>query len=85
MAIRMARLPEGTRVRIRQGELPLDAGLAGRTGVIIAASDYGDERLGVQLDDESSVCVFAPCELEVIDAVPLPPERESAKARRALP
>ncbi len=85
MAIPKARLPEGTRVRIRQGDLPLEPGLAGRTGAVVVASDYADERLGVQLDGEPTVRMFVPAELEVIDPVPLPAERESAKARRALP
>jgi hypothetical protein len=85
MAIEMARLPEGTRVRIRLGDLPLEDGIAGRTGVVIAASDYAARQLGVMLDGEHGVRMFVPAELEVIEHVPLAPERESAKKRPALP
>jgi hypothetical protein len=37
------------------------------------------------LDGESAVRYFTPGELEVVTLLPLPPERESAKAKRALP
>lgn len=85
MAIRIARLPEGTRVRVRQREMPLDPEAVGRAGTVVIASDYEEERLGVRLDGEQAVRVFVPGELDVIEPLPLPPERESAKARRALP
>lgn len=85
MAIRIARLPEGTRVRVRQRDLPLEPEVAGRAGTVVIASDYGEERLGVRLDGEQIVRVFVPDELEVVQSLPLPAERESAKARRALP
>ncbi|MGH7503846.1 MAG: hypothetical protein ACREL7_19125 [Longimicrobiales bacterium] len=83
--IRLARLPEGTRVRIQQGNLPLGPGVLGRTGTVVFASDYTVERLGVQLDGESVLRMFVPEELEVIAERPLPPEREAAKLLRALP
>jgi hypothetical protein len=85
MAIRMAALPEGTRVKIRQSHTPQDPALLGRTGVVVAATEYRDQALGVVLDGESTVRYFTPGELEVVQAVPLPPERESAKKLRALP
>jgi hypothetical protein len=83
--IRLARLPEGTRVRVQQAHLPLEPGLMGRTGTVVYASDYRAERVGVQLDGETSLRVFMPAELEVIAERPLPPEREAAKAKRSLP
>jgi hypothetical protein len=85
MAIPMAALPEGTRVRIRQAQLPQDPGVLGRAGVVVTASEYRDQALGVVLDGESALRYFTPGELEVVTAVPLPPEREQAKTLRALP
>lgn len=85
MAIEMAALPQGTRVRVQQAELPLDEALTGRTGTVIRSSDYRAERLGVVLDGEQQVRIFVPAELEVVQEVPLPPEREMAKKRPALP
>lgn len=83
--IRLARLPEGTRVRVQQAQLPLDPGVMGRTGTVVFASEYRAERVGVQLDGETSLRVFTPAELQVIAERPLPPEREAAKAKRSLP
>jgi hypothetical protein len=85
MSIEMARFPEGTRVRIRMSNLPQDPGVTGRTGTIVVASDYHANRLTVMLDGDEQERVFAPAELEVIEHVPLPPEREKAKSRPALP
>lgn len=85
MAIEMAPLPQGTRVRVRQSDLPLPDDVAGRTGTVIVASDYASRRLGVALDGEQRIRMFTPDELEVVQEVPLPPERETAKKRPALP
>lgn len=85
MAIEMARFPEGTRVRIRMSNLPQDPAVTGRTGIVVSASDYSTNRLAVQLDGEETERVFAPAELEAIEHIPLPPEREKAKLRPALP
>jgi hypothetical protein len=85
MAIPMAALPEGTRVRVRQAQLPQDPAVLDRTGVVVSATEYRDQALGVVLDGESALRYFTPGELEVVTAVPLPPEREHAKTLRALP
>lgn len=85
MAIPMASLPPGTRVKVLRGVLPQDPAVVGRTGSVIVASEYRDEALGVVLDGESAVRYFTPGELEVVTAVPLPPERQDAKRLRALP
>jgi hypothetical protein len=85
MAIPMAALPPGTRVKVRRGGLPQDPAVLGRSGSVISASEYRDEALGVVLDGESALRYFMPGELEVVTAVPLPPERETAKQLRALP
>jgi hypothetical protein len=85
MAIPMASLPPGTRVKVRRGTLPQDPAVLGRAGSVVVATEYRDEALGVVLDGESALRYFTPGELEVVTAVPLPPERESAKRLRALP
>lgn len=85
MAIPFAPLPQGTRVKIHAGTRPLDPALIGRTGVVVEATDYRPDRLGVVLDGESQPRMFGPGELEVTTTVPLPPEREVAKRLRALP
>jgi hypothetical protein len=85
MAIPMAALPAGTRVRVQRAQLPQDPQVLGRTGVVVTASEYRDEALGVVLDGESALRYFTPGELEVVTAVPLPLEREQAKLLRALP
>jgi hypothetical protein len=85
MAIPMAILPEGTRVRVRRGALPQDPALLGRTGTVVAASEYRDNAVGVVLDGDAAERWFMPGELEVVTEVALAPERESAKRRPALP
>jgi hypothetical protein len=85
MAIRIAILPEGTRVRVRRGTLPQDPALLGRTGTVVASSEYRDSALGVVLDGEQTLHWFTPAELEVVTELAIPPERESAKRRPALP
>lgn len=85
MAIRIPVLPEGTRVKIMRGALPQDPALIGRTGVVVKASEYQDNAAGVVLDGESALRYLAPGELEVIEQVPPPPERELAKQMRSLP
>lgn len=85
MAIPWAAVPAGTRVKIKQGNFPQDPTLIGRTGVVVAASEYQTQSLGVALDDSTEVRYFAPGELEVTHAPALPPDREAAKQRRSLP
>jgi hypothetical protein len=85
MAIPWAPFQEGTRVRIKQSVFPQDATLLGRTGVVVAASEYQTQSVGVALDDTTEVRYFSPSELEVTQAPALPPEREAAKQRRSLP
>jgi hypothetical protein len=85
MAIPIATLPEGTRVKIRRGNLPQDPAVLGRTGVVVVATEYRDNAAGVVLDGESALRYFMPGELEVVATPALPPERETAKQLRALP
>lgn len=86
MAIRIAVIPEGTRVRVRPSTVPQDPAMMGRTGTVVSATEYRAESIGVALDgDPAETRFFLPAELEVIETLPLPPERERAKGRRALP
>ena len=85
MAIPQAALPEGTRVRVKQGHFPIDPTVLGRSGTVTVATEYAPQNLGVVLDGETSARHFAPSELEVVSEPLLPPEREAAKRRRALP
>jgi hypothetical protein len=85
MAIPWAPVPEGTRVKIKQADFPQDPMLLGRTGVVVAASEYQTQSVGVALDNSTEVRYFSPDELEVTHAPALPPDREAAKQRRSLP
>ena len=85
MAIPWIPIPEGTRVRIKRSIFPQDPALIGRTGTVVAASEYQVQNIGVALDGGAEVRYFNPTELEVTQQPALPPEREAAKQRRALP
>lgn len=85
MAVNIARLPQGTRVRVRQGKAPQDPALIGRDGTVVLASEYRPNMLGVVLDGEEMARYFAIDELEAEARPPTPPERDAARQRRALP
>jgi hypothetical protein len=75
----------GVRVRVRRASWPLEAGVEGREGRVTEASEYRPHRYGVLLDGEQGARYFRPEELEALEAMELPPEREAAKRLRALP
>ena len=86
MSIRIAPLPEGTRVKVVRGDLPQDPATAGKPGVVVATSEYRDNAVGILLDGESQFRWFRPSELETTKDVPLiPPERLAAKQIKSLP
>lgn len=85
MAIPWAPIPEGTRVKIKQSNMPQDSTLLGKTGTVVAASEYQTQSVGVALDESTEVRYFTPEELEVTKMAALPPDREAAKQRRSLP
>jgi hypothetical protein len=86
MAIRIAPLPEGTRVKVVQSDLPQDASMSGRSGVVVSTSEYRDNAIGVVLDGENQFRWFRPAELETTKDVPLiPAERYAAKQIKSLP
>ena len=68
MTLHVAVHPQGTRVRLRRGRLPMDPGLTGRTGTVVELSDYRPGRYGVVLDGEEAVREFREDELERADA-----------------
>lgn len=85
MGIALPAFPQGTRVRVRRGELPIDPALVGREGVVVRASPYEETRAGVQLDGEGDMRLFAAAELDELERPPLDPGRETARARLARP
>jgi hypothetical protein len=85
MAIPIALLPVGTRVRVRRSLLPQDPTVTGRTGVVVESSEYTPHMIGVALDEGGGIRNFGPGEIEVTEALALPPERQTAKRLRALP
>lgn len=85
MAIPWISVPEGSRVKIKQSVFPQDRTLIGRTGIVVAASEYQTQSIGVAIDDSTDVRYFNPAELEVTTQPALPPDREAAKQRRSLP
>ena len=85
MAIQWVPIPDGTRVRIKQSLFPQDPKLLGRTGTVVNTSEYHAHSVGVALDGGTDVRYFTPEELEVTGEPALPPDREAAKQRRALP
>lgn len=85
MAVVGALVPEGARVRIRRGQLPLDPTAVGRMGTVVASSVYQPHRYSVILDGEDAPRIFAPVEIERIEEFQLSPDREAAKLRSALP
>lgn len=85
MAVPIPLLPEGTRVQVRRSILPQDPAITGRTGVVVQASEYRPHMIAVALDGDPEIRQFAPGELEVVERLALPPERERAKRLPALP
>ncbi len=85
MTVPMAVIPLGARVRVKRGQLPADPALVGRMGTVVEASEYTPARYGVALDGEVQVRVFALGELDIVQYDALPPERQAAKQKRALP
>ncbi len=85
MSVPITIIPLGARVRVRRGIVPADPALLGRTGTVVEASEYTQARYGVALDGEAQIRVFGLGELEIVEYEPLPPERQQARQRRALP
>lgn len=82
----LSTIPQGTRVRIGRGPFPADPALVGRTGTVVEHSQYTPHKVGVTLDGDPQIHVFAPAELEVVTGPEaIPPEQEAAKRRLVRP
>jgi len=85
MGVRIAPIPEGSRVRIRRAHVPQDPALMGRLGTVVTSTEYDAHKVGVALDGEAEMRPFHPAELEPVELPALAPDREAAKRLRALP
>lgn len=85
MTVSIALYPQGTRITVRRGPWPLDPRVVGRSGLVVDATERRPYSYGVVLEGEEETRYFRPEELSVREALELPPEREAAKRRRALP
>lgn len=59
--------PQGTRIRVRRGSLPMDARLVGRTGRVVELDRYQPGKYGVVLDGEDHVRELVEDELERLE------------------
>lgn len=78
-------LQEGTRVKIRRADMPLESGIIGRTGMVVDSDPYRPHRYGVILDGEAQVRYFAPRELEHAEQPLVTSDQAPAKKRLARP
>jgi len=78
-------LQEGTRVKVRRADMPLESGVVGRTGMVVDSDRYRPQRYGVILDGETQVRYFAPNELEHSEQPLVEPDAAAAKKRLARP
>ena len=85
MGIALPPFPQGTRVRIRRADLPIEPDLVNREGVVVRATPYEPARAGVQLDGESDVRYFGADELVEIERPSVHPGRDDARKRLARP
>ncbi len=61
--VQVHRYPEGTRVVIRRGRLPMDPDTVGRAGIVLRHDDSVPDRYLVQLDGEPGARRFSEDEL----------------------
>ena len=62
--VRIHLYPQGTRVRIRRGDFPIDPTLEGREGTVLLLEGRVPGRYHVQLDGEDRFRAFDESELE---------------------
>jgi len=60
--------PQGTRVRVKRGQFPIQASLVGQEGLVVFLDDYRPGRYGVVLDGESERRDFGEDELQAIQS-----------------
>ncbi len=66
MTLHAALFPQGTRVRVREGRLPMAPGLPGRQGTVLGTDEYRPLHYAVLLDGEGDARDFAQDELEAV-------------------
>ena len=64
MTLHAALFPQGTRVRVKAGRLPMAPEMPGRVGTVVGTDDYRPGYYGVLLDGEATARSFAQDELE---------------------
>lgn len=64
MTLHAALFPQGTRVRVKAGRLPMAQEMVGRIGTVVGTDDYRPGHYGVLLDGETDARSFAQDELE---------------------
>lgn len=67
MTLHVAVHPQGSRVKVRRGRLPMNAALIGRSGTVVELSDYRPGRYGIVLDGEDDVREFREDELSRLE------------------
>lgn len=78
-------LEQGTRVKIRRAEMPLESDMVGRTGMVVDSDPYRPNRYGVILDGEVQVRYFAPNELAHAEQALVESDEAAARKRLARP
>jgi hypothetical protein len=56
--------PQGSRIRVRRGRLPMNPSLLGRTGTVVELDEYQPGKYAVVMDGEDEVLELAQDELE---------------------
>lgn len=65
--VQVSIFPQGTRVRVRKGSLPMDSSLIGRVGLVIRhAGRARPPKVMVQLEGEEKLRAFHDVELEAL-------------------
>lgn len=85
MSVAIPLFPEGTRVEVRRGEVPIDPALVGRVGTVIEASPYAINSYGVMLDGDEALHYFSYSELKTTERPAVAPARREARGRLARP
>ena len=65
--VRIQRFPQGTRIVVNPGQLPIDPEVVGQAGTIIGHHRSISDRYSVQLDGESDLRLFGEDELLLED------------------
>ncbi len=72
--VKIQRYPEGTRVVVSQGRLPIDPAILGQAGTIIRHDRHSPTRYAVELDSERDLRIFE--EDELVEETDTPAETE---------